>query len=82
MMVSNMNSELTVAAFIAGYAELYTNIVERKLYHVPISQLDITRNQLKSLGYKPRIRYRGPRIGTDNRHTLKRHAVAFTVYLD
>jgi len=76
-----MFKELKVAAFIAGYGQLYNNIVERNLAHVPISELARTRHELKSLGYKARIRFRGPRIGTDNRHTLKKHAKAFTVYL-
>lgn len=73
--------ELAVAAFIAGYGQLYEDIVDRRLYHLPIDQLDRVRNQIKSLGYRTRIRWRGPRIGTDGRHTLKRHARAFTVYL-
>ena len=76
-----MFKELKVAAFIAGYGQLYDNIVNRNLAHVPITELDQTRQQIKSLGYRTRIRFRGPRIGTDNRHTLKRHAKAFTVYL-
>lgn len=81
MTVNNLFKELKVAAFIAGYGQLYENIVNRNLAHVPISQLEQTRNELKSLGYRARIRFRGPRIGTDRRHTLKKHAKAFTVYL-
>jgi len=79
--VNNLFKELKVAAFIAGYGQLYTDIVDRNLAHVPISQLEETRHQIKSLGYRTRIRFRGPRIGTDRRHTLKQHAKAFTVYL-
>ena len=79
--MNNLFSELKARAFIAGYTQLYKDIVDRNLAHVPISQLDETRHQLKSLGYRTRIRFRGPRIGTDGRHTLKKHAKAFTVYL-
>jgi hypothetical protein len=76
-----MFKELKVAAFVAGYGQLYMDIVDRNLAHVPIDQLEETRRQIKSLGYRTRIRFRGPRIGTDGRHTLKKHARAFTVYL-
>lgn len=79
--MNNLFKELKVAAFIAGYGQLYEDIVDRNLAHVPISQLEETRHQIKSLGYRTRIRFRGPRIGTDRRHTLKQHAKAFTVYL-
>jgi hypothetical protein len=76
-----MFKELKVAAFVAGYGQLYMDIVDRNLAHVPIDQLEETRRQIKSLGYRTRIRFRGPRIGTDGHHTLKKHARAFTVYL-
>lgn len=76
-----MFKELSVAAFIAGYGQLYEDIVDRRLAHLPMDQLDRVRTQIHSLGYRTRIRWRGPRIGTDGRHTLKKHARAFTVYL-
>jgi len=82
MTANKMFAELKTAAFIAGYGQLYQDIVDRNLAHVPIGQLEETRTQLKNLGYKVRIRFRGPRIGTNNRHTLKQHAKAFTVYID
>lgn len=45
---------------------------------VPIKYADSIRAQLKQLGYRVRIRYRGPH--TQHRDTLKRDARAFTVY--
>ena len=45
---------------------------------VPIKYADSIRDQLKQLGYRVRIRYRGPH--TQHRDTLKRDARAFTVY--
>jgi hypothetical protein len=80
MTVNNIN-DLKVAAFIAGYGQLYEAIATKNLIHVPMDQYDTTRNQITRLGYSARYRFRGPRIGTDNRHTLKKDARAFTVYL-
>lgn len=76
-----MIKELSLAAFIAGYGQLYEDIVDRQLAHIPIDQLDRVRSQIHSLGYRTRIRWRGPRRGTAGRHTLKQDARAFTVYL-
>ena len=75
------HKELAVAAFIAGYGQLYEDIADRNLAHLPLDQLDRVKSEIHSLGYRTRIRWRGPRIGTDGRHTLKQHARAFTVYL-
>jgi hypothetical protein len=66
---------------MAGYGQLYEDIVDRRLSWLPMDQLDRVKSQIHSLGYRTRIRWRGPRIGTDGRHTLKRHARAFTVYI-
>ena len=75
-----MNQDIRVAAFIAGYQELYA--VARNypnLRMVPIATVGPVREQLKSLGYRTRIRYRGPHL--QMRDTLKRNAKAFTVYI-
>ena len=45
---------------------------------VPIKYADSIRAQLKQLGYRVRIRYRGPHA--QKRDTLKSDAKAFTVY--
>jgi hypothetical protein len=45
---------------------------------VPIAYADSIRTQLKQLGYRVRIRYRGPHA--QKRDTLKSEARAFTVY--
>ena len=74
-----MPRDLKTASFIAGFTELYhTAIVNPKFRMVPIAYADSIRTQLKQLGYRVRIRYRGPH--TQHRDTLKRDARAFTVY--
>jgi hypothetical protein len=45
---------------------------------VPIDRVDAVRTGLQDLGYRVRIRYRGPH--KQQRDTLKRNAHAFTVY--
>jgi len=58
--------------------------------NVPIEHLEEMRKVIRGLkkhGFLPknariRYRFRGPRIGTDKRHTLKKHAVMFAVYVD
>lgn len=73
--------EIKVESFIAGYAGLYDVVsVNPGLRMVPINHLDAVRNGLYKLGYKFRIRYRGPH--GRQRDTLKRNARAFTVYLN
>ena len=74
-----MPRDLKTASFIAGFKELYhTSIVNPNLRMIPIKYADSIRIQLKQLGYRVRIRYRGPH--TQHRDTLKIDARAFTVY--
>jgi hypothetical protein len=70
---------LKTEAFIAGKAELY-NVVKAhpKLRMVPIDKLEPVRDGLHRLGYRFRIRYRGPH--RPQHDTLKCDARAFTVY--
>jgi hypothetical protein len=70
---------LKTEAFIAGKAELY-NVVNTnpQLRMVPIDQLEPVQDGLYRLGYRFRIRYRGPH--RPKHDTLKRDARAFTVY--
>ena len=70
---------LKTEAFIAGKAELY-NVVKTypELRMVPIDKLEPVRDGLYRLGYRFRIRYRGPH--RPKHDTLKRDARAFTVY--
>jgi hypothetical protein len=77
--VSYAPENLKTEAFIAGKAELY-NVVNAnpQLRMVPIDQLESVRNGLHRLGYRFRIRYRGPH--RPKHDTLKRDARAFTVY--
>lgn len=72
--------ELKTESFIAGYGDLY-NVVRDypSLRMVPIEHVETVRNGLYHLGYKFRIRYRGPHLR--QRDTLKRNARAFTVYI-
>ena len=71
--------DLKTASFIAGFTELYhTAIVNPNLRVVPIKYADSIRSQLKQLGYRVRIRYRGPHA--QHRDTVKSEARAFTVY--
>jgi hypothetical protein len=52
--------------------------------NLPISELEKARAQYKLIAKlvdkKLRIRYRGPRYDTMRLHTLKSHAVRFSVY--
>ena len=71
--------DLKTASFIAGFTELYhTAIVNPDFRMVPIKYADSIRTQLKQLGYRVRIRYRGPHA--QHRDTRKIDARAFTVY--
>lgn len=75
-----MTQDIRVAAFIAGYQELYAVARDYpSLRMVPIESVEPVRAQLKSLGYSARIRYRGPHL--QQRDTLKRNARAYTVYI-
>jgi hypothetical protein len=72
---------LPVESFISGNAPLYSVVREYPdLRMVPIKYYDIVKSGLANLGYKFRIRYRGPHQQT--RDTLKVNARAFTVYID
>jgi len=58
--------------------------------NIPIQFLDRVQQDLKTLKHRGalgcvtriRYRFRGPRINTDHRHTLKQDAHSFSVYLD
>jgi len=70
---------LKTEAFIAGKTELYNLVsINPQLRMVPIDKLDQVRDGLYKLGYKFRIRYRGPHGPRGD--TLKATARAFTVY--
>jgi hypothetical protein len=72
---------LKTEAFIAGKTDLYNVVRENpRLRMVPIHQLDSVRQDLKQLGYRIRIRYRGPHWPLGD--TVKARARAFTVYFD
>lgn len=72
--------ELKTAAFIAGRRELYNELQSNpELRMVPIDRLDTVRDGLYKLGYKFRIRYRGPHGPRGD--TTKSLARAFTVYI-
>ena len=70
---------LKTEAFISGKTELY-NLVKTNpdLRMVPIDHLEVVRHGLKQLGYRFRIRYRGPHGPRGD--TTKDLARAFTVY--
>ncbi|CAB4138229.1 hypothetical protein UFOVP328_422 [uncultured Caudovirales phage] len=72
---------LKTEAFIAGRTGLYNVVCENpQLRMIPITQLDGVRHGLQQLGYRIRIRYRGPH--RPQHDTLKQNARAFTVYFD
>ena len=71
--------ELRAQSFIAGFEDIYTMLGDNPdMRMIPISRLDSIRNNLKQLGYRFRVVYRGPH--RRNRSTLKRNAWAFNVY--
>jgi hypothetical protein len=72
--------ELPTETFISGNASFY-NIVRAypELRMVPIEHYDTVKSGLNNLGYRFRIRYRGPH--RPEHDTLKRDARAFTVYI-
>jgi hypothetical protein len=72
--------ELPTETFISGNAPFY-NIVREypELRMVPIEHYDTVKNGLHRLGYRFRIRYRGPH--RPEHDTLKQDARAFTVYI-
>jgi hypothetical protein len=72
--------ELKVESFISGNAQLFDVVTQYpRLNMVPIEHVEAVRYGLHRLGYKFRIRYRGPHAR--QRDTLKQNARAFTVYI-
>ena len=69
-------NELKTTSFIAGKAELYNELCSNpELRLVPINKLYTIKDSLYKLGYKFRVRYRGPHSRSGE--TLKRNAYAF-----
>ena len=70
---------LKTEAFISGKTQLYDLVkTNPRLRMVPIEHLDTVRYDLKQLGYRIRVRYRGPHGPRGD--TTKDLARAFTVY--
>lgn len=70
---------LVTQSFVAGLVNLYELIRNNPdLRMVPIEHYDTVKSGLKQLGYRVRIRYRGPHA--QQRDTHKADARAFTVY--
>ena len=77
--MSYIAENLKTEAFIAGKTELYNLVKEHpQLRMVPIDHLEVVRHGLQQLGYRIRIRYRGPHGPRGD--TTKDLARAFTVY--
>jgi hypothetical protein len=73
-------NHLSVESFISGNAPLYSLVRQYPdLRMVPIEHYDTVKSGLSRLGYRFRIRYRGPH--RPEHDTLKRDARAFTVYI-
>ena len=71
--------DLISRSFIAGFVDLYELArTNPDLRMVPIEHYDAVKSGLKQLGYRVRIRYRGPHA--QQRDTHKADARAFTVY--
>ena len=71
--------ELAMKSFIAGFEELYELVrTNPDLRMIPIRHYDAVKSGLTQLGYRVRIRYRGPHA--QQRDTHKADARAFTVY--
>jgi hypothetical protein len=71
---------LPVESFISGNAALFNVVKEYpELRMVPINHVETVRHGLHRLGYRFRIRYRGPH--RPQHDTLKQDAQAFTVYI-
>jgi len=71
--------DLATLSFLAGFVELYELVrTNPNLRMVPIQHYDTVKSGLKQLGYRTRIRYRGPHA--QQRDTHKADARAFTVY--
>jgi hypothetical protein len=71
---------LPTETFISGNVPFYTVVREfPELRMVPMQHYDTVKTGLTNLGYRFRIRYRGPKSRSGE--TLKSRARAFTVYL-
>jgi hypothetical protein len=71
--------DLVTQSFVAGLVDLYELArTNPDLRMVPICHYDAVKSGLKQLGYRARIRYRGPHA--QQRDTHKADARAFTVY--
>jgi hypothetical protein len=71
---------LPTETFISGNVPFYNLVREYPaLRMVPIRHYDTVKSGLTNLGYRFRIRYRGPH--RPEHDTLKRDARAFTVYI-
>jgi hypothetical protein len=73
-------NELKVESFISGNAPLF-EVVQKypELRMVPVEHVETVRHGLHRLGYRFRIRYRGPH--QPQHDTLKQNARAFTTYI-
>ena len=72
---------LPVETFIAGFGDLHMLLQDYPdLRMVPIDHVETVRTGLHRLGYRFRIRYRGPH--GRQRDTHKADARAFTVYIE
>ena len=71
--------QVILVCFVAGLVDLY-NLVKTNpnLRMIPIQEYTTVTSGLRQLGYRTRIRYRGPH--GRNRDTHKSDARAFTVY--
>jgi hypothetical protein len=70
---------LRLQAFVAGHARLFAAVTDYPdLRMVDIKYVMGVRAELQQLGYRTRIRYRGPH--KQHRDTVKHCARAFTVY--
>ena len=71
--------ELAMKSFIAGFVELLDIVrTNPDLRMIPIEHYGVVKTGLQQLGYRVRIRYRGPHA--QQRDTHKSDARAFTVY--
>lgn len=72
---------LATETFVSGNVPFY-NIVREfpELRMVPMAHYDTVKTGLSNLGYRFRIRYRGPKQRSGE--TLKSRARAFTVYIE
>jgi hypothetical protein len=71
--------DLAMKSFIAGFVELLDILrTNPDLRMIPIRHYDAVKTGLTQLGYRVRIRYRGPHA--QNADTHKSDARAFTVY--